>query len=186
MVSMDMREVAGGFSCWDEQEGIHSVGINPEYGSGSLSAVIPLQRNIFLITQYFSLRGNAEIQLVCNEPYPSFLEVSVSLSGITRLSYDHPRISLGQGFADIAVPGHRQALAITVAGNTPVRTVNVCIPLSGFAGLTGQDVEQLITNLACLDNQADKAIHPRRSKALDMAQQACACQIFSVCRHSPP
>ncbi len=99
--------------------------------------------------------------------------------------WDEQGRPLGQGFDNIAVPGHREALAMTIAGNTPVRTVNVCIPLSGFAELTGQDVEQLVTNLACLDSQADKATRPRRSTALDMAQRACAFQILSTSKNAP-
>lgn len=182
MITMNMQEIAAGLSCWDNQ-GLHSVGINPRYGSGSLSAVTPLQRNIFLVTQDFSLYGNTEIQMVRGEPCPPFLGFNVCLSGVTHLAYDHPRISLGQSFADIVMTEHRECLAMTVQGNTPVRTVDVCMSLSGFEELTGRKLHHLIEALDRLDSQADSRNRPRRKKELDMAQIACACQIFSACKY---
>ncbi len=184
MKTVDMRKIANGLSCWDEQ-GVYSVGINPGYGCGSLSAVTPLQRNILLVTQDFSLRGDTEILMDREEPAPSFFGFTVCLSGVTHLAYDHPRISLGQGFADIVMTEHRECTAITVEGNVPVRTVDVCIPLSGVSELTGRNVQELITALDRLDSQAGSRTCPNRRKELDMAQTACAYQIFSACSRQP-
>ncbi len=184
MKTVDMREIANGLSCWDGQ-GVYSVGINPGYGYGSLSAVTPLQRNILLVTQDFSLRENTEILMVREEPAPSFFGFTVCLSGVTHIAYDHPRISLGQGFANIVMTEHRECTAITVAGNVPVRTVDVCMPLSGVEKITGRNIQELITALDRLDSRVGSRTGLNRRKELDMAQTACAYQIFSACSHQP-
>ncbi len=179
-----MREIANGLSCWDEQ-GVYSVGINPGYGGGSLSAVTPLQRNILLVTQDFSLQRDTEIQMDREEPAPSLLAFTVCLSGVTHLAYDHPRVSLGREFADIVVSEHRECTAMTVKGNAPVRGVDVCMPLSRVSELTGRNLQELLTALDRLDNQAGSRTRPNRRKELDMAQTACAWQIFSACSRQP-
>ncbi len=184
MVSLNMREMTGGHSCWDEQ-GMHSVAVNPRYGSGSLSAVTSLQRDISLVIQNFTLHGNTEIRMIRGESSPPFLAFSVCLSGVTHLVCNRPRIPLGQGFTDIVISGQRDYPAMTVASNTPVQTIGVCVPLSSVEGVTGRNIHHLVADLDRLDNQAARATCCYRSRELDMAQQACACQIFSVCRNFP-
>ncbi|WP_321493693.1 hypothetical protein [uncultured Desulfobacter sp.] len=56
MVSMEMQQLADGSMCWEDGR-LHSVRLNPSYGTGWLSKVTYFQSGISMVIQDFSFKA---------------------------------------------------------------------------------------------------------------------------------
>ena len=180
MVSSDMQEIADGASCWDNGQ-FHSVGVNPDWGSGYLSRVKSFPSGISMVIQDFSLNGDGEIRLFrdryeANLPFIGFF---TCLSGVGHISYSRPRVSLGNGFSNIEFSGYESALFMDVKANTPIRTLIVCVDPPILVELTGKSCDELVETLGMLDDKAGRGNLPVRSNNLDFAQKLCGHQAFA-------
>lgn len=177
MVSMEMQQLTDGSLFW-EDGCLHSVPLNPCYGTGYLSKVIYFQSGISLVIQDFSLYGDGEIRLSRKKEDLPFISFFTCFSGIGHISYTEPRVQLGKGFTNIEYSDYKSATSMDVKGNTPVRTLTVCVDPEVFAKLTGKRSEDLVEALDMLDFNAGKK-NPARSRSLDFDQKICGHQAFN-------
>lgn len=184
MVTIDMRELAGGSPYWANGQ-LRSVGVNPCYGQGCLSKVKSFQSGISIVMQDFHLYGDGKIRLSRGDTSPppviGFLNC---FSGVGHISHARPRFFVGSGFSSIEFAEYELSLSMEVACNTPVQTLAVCMDPAVFLKLTGQHSSRLTEALYLLDRRAGKN-EPTRSKPIDFAQKTCGYQVFTSFAHHP-
>lgn len=184
MVSMEMQQLADGSMCWEDGR-LHSVRLNPSYGTGWLSKVTYFQSGISMVIQDFSLYGDGEIRLSRGKDDLPFIGFFTCFSGVSQVSYPEPRVQLGKGFSNIEYSDYKSAASMDVKSNTPVRTLIVCVDPEIFTKLTGKCSEDLVEALEMLDFNAGKKKNFARSRSLDFAQKICGHQAFNSFAATP-
>ena len=184
MVSIDMREIVGSSSLWDGGR-LQSLGMNPRYGSGCLTAVKSLKSGISLVIQDFMLHGEGRIRLSREETAPPLIAFFTCFSGVGRIFYEKPRVPLGNGFSNIHFPEYESARFMEVNPNAPIRTLIVCMDTAVFAEFTDKSSDELIESLDILDHYAGKKGNVVRSQRIDVAQKICGYQAFDAFLNRP-
>ena len=176
MVTVDTHKLAEGSSFYADGQ-LQSVTVNPRYGSGYLSQVRSLTSGISVVIQNFSLHGEGAFRLPRDqESCPPVIAFFTCYSGVGQISYDRPRIPLGNGFSNINFPEYTAALSMDVKGNTPIQTLIVCMELAVFAELTGKTADELIEALEMLNFHAGERQKKDWSRSIDFAQRMCGYQ----------
>lgn len=182
MMSLDMREITGGFSCWTDGE-FSSLAVSPEYGHGEMSRVVSFKRGLSIIIQDFVLYGDGEIRLISKTiPVIGFFTY---FSGIRHITHTRPRMPLGHGSSYIELPGHNAALSMKVKSRTPIKMLSVCIDHDAFLSLTGKSCDQLADDLDFLDANAGKKENRAGTGYLACAQKACGYQAWTSLSDTP-
>ena len=184
MVSIDMPDLADG-SFLGVNGQLQSVGVNPGYGTGCLSRAVSFRSGISIIIQNFFLYGKERIRLWSKMDNPAFIEFFIGLSGVGRIHYAKPRVSLGDGFSNIAFPGYKPGLFMEVKSNTPIQAFSVCMAPGVFEQVTGKSGDELVQALNLIDRDADGKKHLVRSKRIDIAQKLCGYQALDSLANNP-
>ena len=158
---------------------LQSVKANSKYTSGYLWETLSLRNGISIVVQNFLVNGDGAARLATQEHSELHLiSFFNSFSGIKNISYTEPRVSLGDNFSTIELPGYKSGTHMDVACNTPVKTLTVCINPESFAEITGKSCEQLTEMLDHIDNKAYTKTPPVKSEEVSMAQKMCSFQTF--------